>query len=80
MRPIRINTGSSDTDGRLVLADDRLVAVFVRLTGEEHGPLRGSWALEAGFGPCQALATGGFETLRQAGEWVRAQLAAESLG
>jgi hypothetical protein len=79
LRPILVNTGSSDTEGRLVLANAHLVAVLVRLDGEEHGSLRGSWLLEAGFGPCHATAQDAFRTLRDAGTWIQAQLEAEPL-
>lgn len=79
MSPIQVNTGSRDTDGRLVLADAHLVAVLVRLEGEEHGSLRGSWLLEAGFGPCQAVALNAFPTLRDAGTWIQAQVNADLL-
>ncbi len=52
LQPIRVDTGSDDTEGRLVLAGESLVAVLVRLDGAEHGPFRRSWHLEAAFGPC----------------------------
>ena len=77
-RPIRVNTDSSDTEGRLVLADAHLVAVLVRLDGEEHGSCRGSWLLEAGFGPCHATVQDAFRTLRDAGNWIQAQLDIDS--
>jgi hypothetical protein len=79
LHPIRVNTGSSDTEGRLVLADAHLVAVLVRLDGEEHGSVRGSWLLEAGFGPCHATPQDAFRTLTDAGRWIQTQLDAESL-
>ncbi len=42
-----------DAEGRLVLADDQLAAVIVRLDGEAHEiAARGRWRLEAGFGKC----------------------------
>ena len=78
LRPIQVNTGSRDTEGRLVLVDALLVAVLVRLDGEEHGSYRGSWFLEAGFGPCHATAQDAFGTLRDAGNWIRAQLDADA--
>lgn len=42
LQSIRVNTASHDREGRLVLADRELIAVLVRLDGEEHGGLRGS--------------------------------------
>jgi hypothetical protein len=79
MRSIQVNTGSRDTEGRLVLVDAHLVAVLVRLDGEEHGLLRGSWLLEAGFGPCDATAQGAFRTLLDAEIWLWQQLEGASL-
>lgn len=46
---VKIATGSADEEGRLVLADGRLVAVIVRLDDESHGATRGQWSVEAGF-------------------------------
>ena len=74
LRPILVNTSSRDTEGCLVLADAHLVAVLVRLNGEEHGPLRGSWLLEAGFGPCDTKMKDAFPTLWDARLWIREQL------
>jgi hypothetical protein len=37
LQPIRVRTGSQDTEGRLALADGELIAVFVRLDDEIHG-------------------------------------------
>ena len=76
---IQVNTGSRDTEGRLVLVDAHLVAVLVQLEGEEHGALRGSWVVEAGFGPCHSMAQGAFPTLQDAGIWVRRQLMDDTL-
>jgi hypothetical protein len=77
-RPIRVNTGSCDTEGRLVLANAHLVAVLVRLDGKEHGSSRGSWLLEAGFGPCQATGQDAFRTLLDAGHWIKTKLRADA--
>jgi hypothetical protein len=50
-QPILVETHSSDDEGSLVLADDKLVGVLVRLSDDGHDPaLRGAWFLEAGFG------------------------------
>ena len=48
LQPVRIGTGY-DEDGLLVLADDYLVAVLVRLT-DRHGEEAGKWFLETGYG------------------------------
>lgn len=67
-------------EGRLVLANGQLVAVFTWVTPEETvgGQERaGGWFLEAGFGPCSALISAGppvLATLDEAVNWVRARL------
>jgi len=51
--PMRVLIDGHDTDGTLVLADNQLAAVFVRLDGTHHDPEhKGWWHLEAGFGKC----------------------------
>jgi len=71
-----VNTGSHDDDGRLVLADGRLVAVLVRLADQAHAEQSGAWFLEAGFGPCACAQFPVFDTLEIARNWVRRQLGA----
>jgi hypothetical protein len=46
--PVRVRTGSPDEEGLLVLRDERLVAVLVRLS-EQHAEDAGKWVVEAGF-------------------------------
>jgi hypothetical protein len=75
LQPIPINTGSSDEAGVLALADGRLVALLVRLSGRLHGTqLAGSWFMEAGFGPCAPDGQRVFATLAAAEDWLRARL------
>jgi hypothetical protein len=51
-QPIRVETGSSEEDGRLMLVDGKLVAVLVRLSDEHpHPELHEKWFVEAGCGP-----------------------------
>jgi hypothetical protein len=76
--PVMIDGGSHE--GRLVLADGSLVAVFARVTPAEtagdDGPA-GDWFLEAGFGPCGSMMTVRppvFATLDDAVGWVRTTL------
>jgi hypothetical protein len=71
--PIRVDTGSADEDGRLVLASGRLVGVLLRLADESHGESRGAWFLEAGFGDL-AGENPIFSTLERATEWLRDRL------
>ncbi len=81
--PVLIDGGSHD--GRLVLADGSLVAVFARVTPAETaggGGRAGDWFLEAGFGPCGDLMSVRppvFATLDEAVDWVHATLTAGRL-
>lgn len=71
LQPVRVGTGS-DEEGLLVFdADQRLVAVLVRLS-EHHGGLglAGHWFLEAGFGPVDGCDYPTFADLDQAQEWI----------
>ncbi len=77
LQPMRVLIDGHDTEGRLVLADDQLAAVIVRLDGQAHSPAeRGLWYLEAGFGRCEmprgdALL---WATPEEAGLWVQQRL------
>ena len=80
LQPIRVRTDGGSQEGRLVLADGVLVAVFVLVSPEETAgddhPGEG-WFLEAGFGPCSILATVPppvFDSLEEAQLWVRRRL------
>ena len=68
LRPVLVETGSADEDGRLVFARDRLVAVLVRLSAAAHpdSGLRDKWFVEAGFGPCAAQTPDMFPALADA--------------
>ncbi len=76
-QPMRVLIDGHDSEGYLVLADDQLAAVIVRLDGEWHDATsRGLWHLEAGFGKC---ATPPYDmplwaTPEEAGLWVAAKL------
>ncbi len=52
LQPVRVGTGTPDTESQLVFADGFLVAVLVRLS-DDHGHIAGLWFLEAGFGPVE---------------------------
>ena len=70
-QPIRVETGTSEEDGRLVLADGKLVAVLVRLSDEYPQPdLHGQWFVEAGFGPIFQKHEV-FSTFEDAVAWIR---------
>jgi len=73
--PMRVLIDGHDTDGRLVLADDQLAAVFVRLDGTYHDPEhKGWWHMEAGFGKCNSRNAPLFKTSEEAGAWVEQTL------
>ncbi len=73
-RPILVDTASPDEKGCLVLANDRLVLVLVRVacTGAEQDKegLCG-WQMEAGFGRCAVAVLPLFDSLGDALNWVR---------
>ena len=74
-QPMRVLIDGHDTDGRLILADNQLAAVFVRLDGTYHDPeYKGWWHLEAGFGKCNVRNTPLFKTPEEAGAWVEQTL------
>ncbi|WP_457093080.1 hypothetical protein [Microvirga sp. P5_D2] len=69
--PMRVLIDGHDTDGNLVLTDDQLAAVFVRLDGTHYDPEhKGWWHLEAGFGKCNIRDAPLFRTPEDAGAWV----------
>jgi hypothetical protein len=73
-RPIKVATGSADEEGRLVLVEDRLVAVLVRLEDSGHGAARGQWCLEAGFNGVDSTEPPLFVDLEAAERWISLQL------
>ena len=74
---VTVETGSDDEDGRLVFADERLVAVLVRLA-ESHGPEAGFWFLEHGFNRLDNENHPKFRDLDEAEEWISRHLRKES--
>jgi hypothetical protein len=74
-QPMRVLIDGHDSEGRLILADDQLAAVFVRLDGQTHNPEhKGLWHLEAGFGKCNVRDAPLFKTPDEAGAWVQKTL------
>jgi hypothetical protein len=68
-----------DSEGRLVLANDQLAAVIVRVDGQTHARKdKGRWHLEAGFGKCHVRSGPLFATPDEAGAWVKRTLTAEA--
>ena len=73
--PMRVLIDGHDSEGRLILADNQLAAVFVRLDGTHHDPQhKGWWYLEAGFGKCNVQHAPLFKTPDEAGTWVEQTL------
>ena len=70
--PVRVATGH-DEEGCLVFADDRLLAVLVRLS-DADGALAGHWFLEAGFGVVDGVDHPTFPDLDAAQEWLATKL------
>jgi hypothetical protein len=69
--PMRVLIDGHDSEGKLVLADNQLAAVFVRLDGTYHDlEHKGWWHLEAGFGKCNVQNAPLFKTPDEAGAWV----------
>ena len=76
-QPIQIETNSPDHDGCLVFADDKLVAVLVRLEGD-YGEDKGKWLLEAGFGRVASPIPPTFSSMEEARIWISDRLRAWS--
>jgi hypothetical protein len=68
-QPVTVETNAPDEEGRLVFANNRLVAVLVRLS-HEHGRKAGRWYLEHGFGKLEGLVAPIFADLDEAQDWV----------
>jgi hypothetical protein len=73
LQPVRVRTGSRDTDGQLVFADGSLVAVLVRLS-EDHEEDAGMWFLEAGFDGADERSHPPFADLDEAQAWIQRRL------
>jgi hypothetical protein len=82
LQPMSVMSDGGSHEGRLILADGDLVAVFARVTAEETAGDEGGagdWFLEAGFGPCGTVVSVRptvFATLDEAVAWVRSRLEA----
>lgn len=75
--PLLVNTASPDRQGCLILVDDQLVAIIVRIERTEHlePELWERWFLEAGFGPCQApTLNSSFASPAEALDWACRQV------
>ena len=72
-QPIRVATGF-DEEGMMVLDEQRLVAVLVRLS-DENEVAPGQWYLEAGFGRLDGGSHPIFSNLDEAQAWIIQRLA-----
>jgi hypothetical protein len=73
VQPMRVDTGGNDEEGLLVLADERLVAVLVRLS-DQHDDKAGQWFLEHGFGRLDGTAHPTFRDVEAAKDWIAARV------
>jgi hypothetical protein len=73
LQPVRVATGSRDTESQLVFNDGFLVAVLVHLS-DEHADAAGRWFLEAGFGRVDDPHAPTFADLDEAQTWIADQL------
>lgn len=74
LRQIRVATGSDDCEGRLVLVDEALVAVIVRLDDPSHGDACGNWHIEVGFDSLGGHEAPLFRDLDEADSWIAERL------
>lgn len=72
LQPVRIATGSDDTESQLVFYDGFLVAILVRLS-DLHDADAGNWFLEAVFGRIDPSHLPTFTTLDEAQAWIADQ-------
>ena len=73
LQPICVSTARGQ-DSFLVLEDDCLVAVLVRLSAQ-YGEDAGSWFYEAGFGNLDGPAHPIFPSLERATDYIQRRLA-----
>jgi hypothetical protein len=73
LQPIRVATGF-DEEGMMVLNEQRLVAVLVRLS-DENEVAPGQWYLEAGFGRLDGGSHPIFSNLDMVKDWISQRLA-----
>jgi hypothetical protein len=69
-QPVQVAVGGDDEEGCLIFADERLVAVLVRL----HERLAGRWYLEVGFGRLEGPSKPTFRDLGTAKKWITQHL------
>jgi len=66
-----VPTREGDLDGFLVVANERLVAIFVQQQKHTSPEAPSWWRLEAGFRPCSVSSAPAFDSPHEAQQWVR---------
>jgi hypothetical protein len=73
LQSVRVETGSLDEEGCLILANEKLVAVLVRLSAD-HPERTGQWYVEKGFGRLDGPSHPTFPDLQAAQHWISQQI------
>ena len=73
--PVQLATLRGSEEGHLVLVNEAVAAVLVRILPEPDDRPEEGWFLQVGFGPCNREGLI-FPTLEAAAVWTRAQFAA----
>jgi hypothetical protein len=76
-QPIPVALEDENVEGRLVLADARLVAVLVMLS-PSHEEFAGKWFAEALFGSLAEAGHPVFTDLEDARSWIMSRVATDS--
>ncbi len=77
LQPVRVATGSHDTESQLVFSEGFLVAILVQLS-DDHEDMAGMWVLEAGFGSVEHPCPPTFANLDAAQVWIAQQLSSSA--
>ena len=75
--PVQLATLRGSEEGQLVMVDEALAAVLVRILPEPNERPEEGWFLQVGFGPCNREGLI-FPTLEAAAAWTLAQFAAHN--
>lgn len=77
LRPVALATDMPDSNGLLVFAEEKLIAVLSRLDASFHGKAKGKWFLEIGFGNGDHHVPAPFDQLSDAVRWIADSLLAD---
>lgn len=67
---LRVRTDTDDKSTLLLLADNKLVAILVKLADECHGDERGKWMIEKTFGLGLIRVPDTFASAAEGAAWV----------